>query len=272
MGKSETDNLLLFSEKIKQKYGNILIIVSPPRCGSTALARFFWHQPGFRYYSHEPYETVYYRGDSENIAHAKLLSPIDLFAEYSGKTKLEGQGLIIKEMPYQVGTHFSELVSFATYPIIFMIRDPRLSIKSRIDKRIIANQPTNFPLIETGWELIRRQIAWCDHEEYKFIIVDSTEMRNHPDDIFSELTKRLGLPYEQTMLQWQRASEINLDNLGGQHSHLYQRVLNSQGIEPATEPFPKISDFPEENGFRQHVQDALLIYQGLKLDPRCICI
>lgn len=270
MKKRETDDSLPFREKLKRRYGNILVIVSPPRCGSTALARFFWHQPAFRYYAHEPYETVYYKDDSEIIVHTKLLSPIDLSVEYSGKTKLEGQGLIIKEMPYQVGSHFPDLVSFATYPIIFMIRDPRLNIKSRIDKKIIANQPTNFPLIETGWELIRQQIDLCDHEGHEFVIVDCTEMRNHPVDIFSELTERIGLPFEQTMLQWQRASKINLDNLGGQHSHLYKRILNSNGIKPATEPVPEISDFPEENGFRQHVKEALLIYQALKLHPRRI--
>ena len=267
MKKRETDDSLPFTEQLKQKYGNILVIVSPPRCGSTALARFFWHQPALRYYAHEPYETVYYKGDSENIVHTKLLSPIDLSVEYSGKTRLEGQGLIIKEMPYQVGSHFPDLVSFATYPIIFMIRDPRLNIKSRIDKKIIANQSTNFPLIETGWELIRQQIDFCDQKGCEFVIVDCTEMRNHPFDIFLELTKRLGLPFDQTMLKWQRANEINLDNLDGQHGHLYQRILNSNSIEPATEPIPEINDFPEKNGFRQHVQEALLIYRALKLHP-----
>jgi hypothetical protein len=270
MKKIKADDLLQFREQLKQKFGNILVIVSPPRCGSTALARFFWHQPAFRYYAHEPYETVYYKGDSEEIVHTKLLSPIDLSVEYSGKTRPEGQGLIIKEMPYQVGPYFSDLVLFATYPIIFMIRDPRLNIKSRIDKKIMANQTSNFPLTETGWELIRQQIDFCDQKRHEFVIVDCTEMRNHPVDIFSKLTKRLGLPFEQTMLQWQRANEIDLDNLDGQHSHLYQRILNSNGIEPATEPIPEINDFPEENGFRQHVQEALLIYQALKFHPRKI--
>lgn len=268
--KGETNNSIQFGEKLKQKYGGILVIVSPPRCGSTALARFFWHQPTFRYYSHEPYETIYYNGDKEAAARAKLLNPIDLSATYSGKTKLTGQGLIVKEMPYQVGSYFSDLISFATYPIIFMIRDPRLNIKSRIDKRRIANQPTNFPLIETGWELIRQQIDLCDRKGQEFVIVDCTEMRNHPSDVFSKLTKKMGLPFEQTMFQWQQANEINLDNLGGRHSHLYQRVLNSNSIEPATECMPEISDFPEENGFRQHVQEALSIYQALKSHPKKI--
>src|SRR5690348_10229121 len=119
---------LSLSEQLKQRYEKIFLIVSPPRCSSTALARVFWHHPSIRYYSHEPYETVYYNDDSTKVAHNNLFDPIDLATSYSGKTLVEGQGLVIKEMPYQVGAHFKELASFATHPIVFLIRDPRLSI------------------------------------------------------------------------------------------------------------------------------------------------
>lgn len=263
MGKERLEDLSL-AEKLKQRHEKVFLIVSPPRCSSTALARVFWHHPAIRYYSHEPYETVYYKNDSTNVAQAHLLEPIDLSVSYKGKRDQSGRGLIIKEMPYQVGIHFKDLLACSTNPIVFLIRDPRLNIMSRIEKKALANQPINFPLIETGWELIQQQMRICEEMGQDYYIVDSTTMRNFPEKTLSSLFQKVGLTFETSMLNWQEATEINLDNLDGKHSHLYQRVLQSSGIEPATESLPTIDQFPETNGFREHIALALRIYNNLK--------
>ena len=44
--------------KARSRYSDVIVIVSPPRCRSTALARVFWEHPLVRYYAHEPFEST----------------------------------------------------------------------------------------------------------------------------------------------------------------------------------------------------------------------
>ena len=77
---------------------------------------------------------------------------------------------------------------------------------------------------------------------------------------------RLGLSFSTDMLTWRPYAEVKLDNLEGAHRHLYKRVLESRGIEAATEPIPPLDSFPTTHGFRQHVADCLEIYKVLRED------
>jgi len=122
--------------------------MSPPRCCSTALARVFWEQPSVRYYSHEPFEEVYYRGRELNHAIGRLQDPLDLCTVY--KDQGTSSGFVIKEMPYQIGNCAESLLAIATKPVVFLIRDPRLSIQSRISKKSEVAQSILFPQTETG--------------------------------------------------------------------------------------------------------------------------
>ena len=93
--------------KIREKYPAIYIIVSPPRCGSTAFARVFWEHPTVRYYSHEPFEVTYSRQQDLSEVAAKLDQPlIDLHQVDPDDKNNQGKSLVIKEMPYQVGKNF----------------------------------------------------------------------------------------------------------------------------------------------------------------------
>jgi hypothetical protein len=249
--------------KVQAKYDRIFVIVSPPRCASTALARMFWEQPSIRYYCHEPFEAVYYDQQPISDAFIRLKSPIDLEELYPGKTPARGNSLIIKEMPYQVGDNFPILAKLTRSPIIFLLRDPRLNISSRIEKKVIGGQPPVFPLKETGWELILGQIDYCKRNNIPFIILDSEDFRKNPRSIFKQLFQKLDLPYSDKMLEWRVADIINLDNLNGKHHHLYERVLKSKSIEPPLERVPKIWEFPVKNGMREHVKKCLNIYQSL---------
>lgn len=251
-------------EAIKHRYSEIYTIVSPPRCASTALARAFWQQPSIGYYAHEPFERTYYEHAPIEDALASVESPIDLGKMYGGKDMTQGNALLIKEMPYQVGENFSILLEMTTKPPIFLIRDPRLNIMSRIQKKREGGQSIDFPLIETGWELLFQQTRFCEQRKRDYSIVDATDFRENPDKILANLFLSLDLPYNQSMLTWGSAENINLDNLGGAHSHLYKRVLKSTGIEAPTEHIPKIDEFPEISGLQQHVLEAMEIYKILK--------
>lgn len=247
-----------------EKYKNIYLIISPPRCASTALARSFWHQPSIRYYSHEPFELIYYENKPTTHAFESIQNAIDLKTEYKGKSLVSGNDLVIKEMSFQVGDHFQELVERINTPPIFLIRDPRLNISSRIEKiKEAGKQNVDFPLIETGWESIKKQVEYCDKIKREYLIIEANDFRNHPSTILESLFKKLNLPFDESMLNWSEAKNIKLDNLDGIQTNFYTRVLESSGIEPAIEKIPDIESFPERNGFRDHVVKAIEIYKNL---------
>jgi hypothetical protein len=254
-------------DNVSRKHSDIYVIVSPPRCSSTAFARVFWEHPNVGYYSHEPFEILYYNGDNLANVAGKLERPLDLRTITPRPASGRNGSLVIKEMPYQVGDHFPLLVSLSTGPIIFLIRDPRLNIASRMAmKKLVGDNPL-FPLIESGWELIHRQVGWCQENGVDHVIVDSMDYRNHPAAIFEQLFARFQLPFFDRMLSWEPMEDVEIDNLDGQHRHLYQRVMGSGGIEPANEPVPELKSFPIENGFREHVSQSLLIYEQLRRAP-----
>lgn len=249
---------------LKKRYENIYVIISPPRCSSTAFSRVFWEQPSIRYYSHEPFEITYFDEAPFNEVLEKLKHPLDLLPIKSKEPKAGSSSLVIKEMPYQVGSYFDLLISLSEHPIMFLIRDPRLNVYSRISKKKEAGQDPRFPLVETGWELISEQVRYCQEHSIPYFIIDSNEFRTCPSDVFSKIFELLSLPFSSDMLSWRAASDVKLDNLGGHHSHLYRRVLASTGIEPADERIPEIEEIPEENGFREHVIKCMDIYENLR--------
>lgn len=257
---------------IIDKYANIYVIISPPRCSSTAFARLFWEQPTIRYYSHEPFETTYFMGKGLNDVAARLNNPIDLQQIKKNVGNVQGNSLVIKEMPYQVGTHFSLLSQMTTYPLIFLLRDPRLNIASRMAKKEVVGDSPFFPLIETGWELLAAQIKQCEAEQIPHMIVDAADFRNYPELTFSQIFSRLRLPFAAKTIVWRSNGQLNLDNLDGQHTHLYDHVLQSKGMEPDTDPIPPLASFPSTNGLRTHVAECLEIYKALRTSSARICI
>jgi hypothetical protein len=230
------------------------------------FARVFWEQPSVGFYSHEPFEVTYYEGAKLKQVARKLRSPLDLSEIIPKYDTQAGQALVIKEMPYQVGKNFPLLVHMATLPLIFLIRDPRLNIASRIAKKVEVGESPYFPLVETGWELLRKQVDYCRHLAIPYLIADATDFRNYPNSCFAQIFARFGLHFSPDILTWEAQENVVLDNLGGTHDHLYRRVLSSTGLEPATEIVPKLADFPSEQGIRAHVADCLHIYQSLRED------
>lgn len=131
MNNTELD-LGLAKEYLRSKYRSIHIIMSPPRCSSTALARLFWEHESIRYYAHEPFETTYYENARVDDAIQHIEHPLDLKDLYEHQKSEQAKGLVIKEMPYQVNSNFEFLASLTRFPLVFLIRDPRLNIYSNL--------------------------------------------------------------------------------------------------------------------------------------------
>jgi hypothetical protein len=257
---------------IRERHSDIVAIVSPPRCGSTALARAFWEHPAIRYYCHEPFEGTYYVGEGLHSAVANLEGAIDLAGIKRKQAADAADGLVIKEMPYQACENFSLLVALATRHLVFLIRDPRLSIASRMAKKREVGDDPLFPELETGWELVCAQLGWCQEHGVPYAIVDGSDIRNHPVPVLGKLMARLGLGFSEELLRWRSVPALEIDNLEGRHRHLYTRVLGSTGIVPASEPVPPIDHFPREGGFRRHVVKCTKLYQLIRRDPDRITI
>ena len=252
---------------IRDLYPKIYSIVSPPRCCSTALARVFWEHPEVAFYCHEPFEITYFRQAPLADVAAKLRAPLDV-RPVATRPKAPGAGaLVIKEMPYQVGPCFPHLAALSAPPIVFLLRNPRISIASRMDKKREVGDDPIFPLVETGWQLVREQVAHCDRQRIPYVIVRADDFRNRPLEVLPRLFERLGLEFVPEMIAWQSRGDLEIDNLGGDHTHLYTRVLSSSGLTPEIDGLPAMERFPIEGGFRQHVEEALEIYEELSGSP-----
>lgn len=249
--------------RFRERHGEIFVIVSPPRCSSTALARVFWEHPRVRYYCHEPFEVTYYQGESLAQVEAKIDAPLDLERLKCFGGSGAARALVIKEMPYQVGEAFPVLAGLATRPLVFLMRDPRLNIASRMAKKREVGDDPIFPAVESGWELLWSQVEWCRGQELPHLLIDSTDFRNRPLQVLPRLFETCGLVFDAAMLEWRTCPEVELDNLGGRHRHLYGQVLESDGIRSDMMPIPPLESFPAEHGWRDHVSRCLEIYRDL---------
>jgi Sulfotransferase domain len=282
----------VFLERFRDKHKDVYVILGPPRCSSTAFARVFWEHPSIGFYSHEPFDVLYHRhlglsGVSKamerplyleglkNIGYLRKELAFPLGLDFRLVLSIAKQpritsSLVIKEMTFQVGSNFRFLASTTKNPIIFVIRDPRLSIASRMRKRAEGGDNPIFPLVESGWDDLKSQFALCKQANLAYIIVDSTDFRNHSQIIFKKTFKRLGLSFSKKMLSWRSKVEIGLGQLGGDQYHWYERVLKSTGLQPACETIPKIADFPQAGGFRDHVENCLQVYDALRKDANMV--
>lgn len=250
--------------KIIDQFDNIYVIVSPPRCSSTAFVRVFWEQPSIRYYAHEPFEGTYFMGQDLDHVINNLRNPLDLQGIKRNSPYDFSSDLVIKEIPYQVGDSFPLLINLTKKPVVFLTRDPRQNIASRMAKKEEVGENPLFPLVETGWELIADQIKYCGEHDIPYVIVDAKDFRNQPAAIFKQVFKQLRLPFHCGMLSWNARPDVDIDNLNGDHHHLYQEVLSSTGIYPDTDTIPTLDSFPTENRYRDHVRQSLRIYERLQ--------
>lgn len=256
------------ADYIRPRYVPSLVIISPPRSGSTAVARAFWQHPAFRWYAHEPCDSVYHRdGGSAEVVRA-IAEGIDTTSVPGPETS--GNGIIIKEMTFQAASLLPELIGAATLPILFIVRDPRLSIASRMRQREHGGQSPWFPPAESGWHDLDAALALARDAHVPYVVVEFDRLCADPAAVIRATCRRLGLAFVPEMLSWEPARGISLGQLGPEQRHWYERVLASSRFErPAGTP-PPVDSFPADRGIRAHVAECLDIYRRALGDPGTI--
>lgn len=249
------------AERLRERHGDVYVLVGPPRTASTAVSRILWNHPQVGFYSHEPFEATWYQGAGVERA-AELLDAPEAVGALGGRGA--GRALVVKEMTFQVGDAFPLLASLATRPLVFLIRDPRLTIASRMKVLRRSGRPEVFPLRESGWEDLARQLAWAQREGVEHVVVDSSDLRRAPDAVVPALLERLGLPYAPELLTWESSAATGLSSVSGAEDPFYRRVLDSRGLEAPAEPIPDLMDFPPDGGFREHVAECTAQYEALR--------
>lgn len=243
---------------VRERHGDVYVLVGPPRTASTAISRILWNHPAVGWYAHEPFEPTWYeRAPMERAA--ELLDAPSPVAQLGGRG--DGRALVVKEMTFQVGDAFPLLASLATRPIVFLIRDPRLTVASRMKVLRRSGRPEVFPPRESGWEDLARQLAYVRREAIPHVVVDSSDLRRAPETAVPALLEKLGLPFAPDLLAWSASAATGLSAVSGADDPFYQRVLDSRGIEPPAERIPDLTEFPEP--LRAHVAECVVQYEEL---------
>jgi hypothetical protein len=249
------------AERLRARHGEVYVLIGPPRTASTAVSRVLWNHPAVGWYAHEPFEPTWY--EHAGVARAEqLLEAPQAVGVLGGRGA--GRGLVVKEMTFQVGDAFPLLAELATRPVVFLIRDPRLTIASRMKVLRRSGRPELFPLRESGWEDLARQLAHVRREGIPHVVVDASELRSSPATAVPALLERLGLAFTPDLLAWRSSEATGLSVVGGADDPFYRRVLDSQGIEPPAERLPDLTEFPPDGGFRQHVAECVAQYEELR--------
>lgn len=247
------------AERLRERHGEVYVLVGPPRTASTAVSRILWNHPAIGWYSHEPFEPTWYEGAGVERA-AELLDAPEPVSALGGRGA--GRALVVKEMTFQVGDAFPLLASLATRPVVVLIRDPRLTIASRMKVLRRSGRPEVFPLRESGWEDLARQLDHLRRERIPHVVVDSSDLRRSPETVVPPLLARLGLTFTPDLLTWDASEATGLSAVSGAEDPFYQRVLDSKGIEPPAETLPDLSTFPEL--LRAHVAECVAQYEALR--------
>jgi hypothetical protein len=247
------------AERLRARHGDVYVLIGPPRTASTAVSRILWNHPTVGWYAHEPFEPTWYEDAPVERAEELLEAP-EAVGALGGRGT--GRALVVKEMTFQVGDAFPLLAELATRPLVFLIRDPRLTVASRMEVLRRSGRPEVFPTRESGWEDLARQLAYVREAGIPHLVVDSSDLRASPATVAPALLETLGLPFTADLLAWRTSDATGLSAVSGADDPFYQRVLDSQGIEPPSERIPDFGEFPE--ALRAHVAECVAQYEELR--------
>lgn len=230
-----------------QVYTHRLALISPPRTGSTAVARLLWQHPSVTHHCHEPYEACYWGDQGPESVESVLSHPMEVASgERVALSEVpRGGGLLMKEMSFQLSdAQFTQFVGLATAPPVFVICDPRLSTTSRL--RIVRelNGARTFPPFESGWQSLREQVELCRARDLPYVLVDSDDLRADPAGVTAALIAAIGLPSVDGLENWSPRPGLRLvspevgalmSDARKEDDPFYRKVLGSSGIQPRGE-------------------------------------
>lgn len=254
------------AEHLQSRFEPVLVIISPPRCGSTVVSRALWQHPQFRWYVHEPYDRLYHKGGGRDSVRLAIANALEKTEPEAGS----GRGVVVKEMTFQAGPLLPELIRAATLPIVVTVRDPRLAVLSRMRQRRRAGQEPSFPHAETGWADLESGLGYMREHSIPHVIVEVTELRRRPSELLPTLCERFGLTFTPQMLSWPSVPNLSLGNLDGEQKHWYARVLTSTGFQPPDEEVPPLDAIPGDSGMRDQIVDCLRVYRAALEDPHSL--
>jgi hypothetical protein len=246
---------------------DVFVILSPPRSCSTLIARIFWEHPNLGFFVMEPFDGVYQGRRSADDAMATISQPrplTDMIRE-----ERTGSAVLIKEITYQVDEYFTSFIRFTTRPVLFAVRDPRLTISSRMTKLREGGRNSIFPHEESGWTALHRQVQFCRAQSIRYLIIDGTLLRCFPAQLISKIFETVGLPQTEPPMSWRPVSNVDF-GIGEGLDYFFDRALRSTSVEPPDSSIPEITTFPAEGGMRQHVYECLEIYKEILDDDNYV--
>ncbi|WP_157756660.1 hypothetical protein [Plantactinospora sp. KBS50] len=264
-------------------YDTRVALISPPRTGSTAVARLLWQHPAITHHCHEPFEACYWGSHGPDSVTSCLANPMEIAT--GGRVTLadvpHGSGLLIKEMSFQLSAEqFDTLAGLASAPLVFVMCDPRLSATSRLRIVCELSGSDTFPPFESGWPSLYEQIESCRRRGIPYALVDSDDLRADPPGVTAALTAAIGLPPMPGLEAWAPRPGLQLcsPEVGALMSEVrrrddpfYRKVLGSTGIQPREQV-----DWDREDamlaaaGLAGDVATWLSHYEQLRSDPALV--
>lgn len=260
---SETAEITSLLTKEFSSYSQVCIIVSTPRSCSTALAKALCNHKYATHYYHEPFDT-FYRNKSLTQFKKNIDDPIAINSLTS--SEWVKKYAIVKEMSFQVENHFQLLATATKLPIIFLIRDPRAAIHSRL--KLMGS--TTFPFCESGWDDIMKQIHFCQSNEVDYIICDGSYLRSKPKKVLSSLCQRLEMPFLNSMLDWSFTLNQRLGHIWGAQASWYFEVQNSSHFSKESSGVVALNQITSDHRMQNHIQHCFNCYNKLLKDPHII--
>lgn len=269
--------------ELANAYRTRVVLVSPPRTGSTAVARLLWQHSMITHHCHEPFEACYWGDGGSDSVESCLLNPMEVGT--GDRVPIAdvppGSGLLVKEMSFQLDASQFELLSrLVTAPPIFVVCDPRLSTTSRL--RIVRELTgaETFPPFESGWQSLHDQLEFCRRRDIPYALVDSDDLRADPAGVTAALMTAVGLPPVAGLEEWSPRPGLQLcsPEVGALMSDVrraddpfYRKVLGSRGIQPRDEV-----DWEREDaviaaaGLTDDVEKWLHRYEEMRADPALV--
>ncbi|MCP4755058.1 MAG: hypothetical protein GY866_29620 [Proteobacteria bacterium] len=264
------------------------VIVAPPRTASTSVARCLYNHSSIHSYIHEPCGEYYHKKTGIG----------SILTQLNGKRPTP-PGTLIKCMTFQMGKGevANSFLKNAVCPPLFLLRDPKLAIESRIRRILLdllaADPPShearqiqwsldeqnyrtvdgfisdsNFSSDQTGWPTLAGQLEYCTSSDLRFFLLETDLMRKSPERNLTQVCKVWNMDYESGMLKWK--NEPFPKGVLPEQKAWYKRVSSAQGIEPPTERSIPPERFPDK--LKAQVEVSIGIYEDLLSHPNNISL